>query len=500
MLRRIRRTLAVVTFVPISLLFLDFTGTLHRWLGWLARLQFVPAVLALNAVVVGVLVLLTFLLGRAYCSCWCPLGVLQDLISWFAGRRRKNRFSYLPPLNTLRLAILALFVISLLFGIGSVFVVLEPYGAYGRIVSNLLVPIYSAGNNLLAYFAARIDSYAFYHVDVWIRSIASLVVALVTLGLSGVLSWKYGRLYCNTVCPVGTLLGIASKWALLKPRIDLNRCNGCGRCAKNCKGSCIDSGSQRVDYSRCVACMNCLNECPKQAISYRAASSNANRPAIDRPLGALGASRRQALTLLAVAATSTTARAKPRKVAQTDGGLAAIPKRQPAKRTLSIVPAGANGIENFERRCTACQLCVSVCPNQILRPSTNRAAHLMQPELTFEHGYCRPECTKCSEVCPTGAIHRITASQKAATQIGRAQWYLDRCIIKVDGVSCDSCARHCPTSAIRMVLQDPSQPKGARFPVIDVERCIGCGACEYLCPSRPVSAIRVEGQQRHRLI
>ena len=174
MLRKLRLTLAVLFFVAVTALFLDFTGTtVHTWLGWTAKIQFLPALLALNVGVIVALVLLTLLLGRVYCSVICPLGVMQDGISHLAGQRTKNRFRYSPAKTALRYTVLALFIAALAAGIGSLVALLAPYSAYGRIAQNLLAPLWGWGNNLLAYFAERIDSYAFYRTDVWVRSAAT---------------------------------------------------------------------------------------------------------------------------------------------------------------------------------------------------------------------------------------------------------------------------------------------------------------------------------------
>jgi polyferredoxin len=227
----------------------------HAWFGWLANIQFWPAILALNFAVVAVLVVLTVLLGRIYCSVICPLGVFQDIISWFAGKRKRNRFSYTPAISWLRYGVLALFIIAFFAGIGSLVSLLAPYSSYGRIASNLLAPIYQWGNNLLAYFAEKMNSYAFYSTEIWIKGIPTFVVAVLTFVVIVVLAWRGGRTYCNTICPVGTVLGFISKFSLFKIRIDINKCNACGLCAKNCKASCIDSKNHAIDYSRCVACM-----------------------------------------------------------------------------------------------------------------------------------------------------------------------------------------------------------------------------------------------------
>ena len=124
----------------------------------------------------------------------------------------------------------------------------------------------------------------------------------------------------------------------------------------------------------------------------------------------------------------------------------------------------------------------------------------MQPESSYELGFCRPECTKCSEVCPAGAITKITQADKASIQIGHAVWVKENCLPLTEGVSCGNCARKCPVGAITMVASDPSNPDSPQIPVVNDERCIGCGACENLCPSRPFSAIYVEGHEQHREI
>ena len=171
MLRKIRLVAALLFFTMITLLFLDFTGTVHSWFGWMAKIQFLPAVLALNVGVVIALVLLTLLLGRVYCSVICPLGVFQDIISWVSGKVKKNRFRYSPALSWLRYGVLAVFIVALVAGVVSLAALIAPYSAYGRIISNLLTPLYQWGNNVLALWAERVDSYAFYSVDVWMKGL-----------------------------------------------------------------------------------------------------------------------------------------------------------------------------------------------------------------------------------------------------------------------------------------------------------------------------------------
>ena len=497
MLRRIRLIVALVFFILITLLFLDFTGTLHGWFGWLAKIQFLPAVLALNVGVILLWVVLTLVFGRVYCSVICPLGVFQDVVSWFSGRRKKKkyRFSYSPAVSWLRYGVLGVFIIAMIAGIGSVVALLAPYSSYGRIVSNLFAPVYQWGNNVLAYFAERSDSYAFYETSVWLKSLPTFIIAAGTFVVLVVLAWRNGRTYCNTICPVGTVLGFFSRYSLFRPEIDAEKCTNCSLCSRKCKAACINYKDHRIDYSRCVTCMDCIDSCKHGAISYKYRFGKKEIKETSET-GNTNNARRSFLTGMGLVLVSSAVKAQEKKV---DGGLAVILDKKVPARMTPLVPPGAKGLRNMRTHCTGCQLCVSVCPNQVLRPST-KLETLMQPEMSYERGYCRPECTKCSEVCPAGAILKLTPADKSATQIGHAVWVEKNCVPLRDKVACGNCARHCPTGAITMVPSDADDADSLKFPVVNVERCIGCGACENLCPARPFSAIYVEGHEQHRTI
>lgn len=343
----------------------------------------------------------------------------------------------------------------------------------------------------------------------WIKSAATFGVALATFAVIAVLAWRNGRTWCNTVCPVGTVLGFLSRYSLFRPVIDTEKCIDCGLCARRCKASCIDAKNHEIDYSRCVACFDCLENCSKHAISYTARRKSAKHdesvkhaePAaaesnVVESADGKGISRRKFLSLAAVFAATAAVKAQEKKV---DGGLAVIADKKIPKRSDRITPAGSFSARNMADHCTGCQLCVSVCPNGVLRPSGNLAT-LMQPEMSYERGYCRPECTRCSDVCPTGAIRPITVAEKSSTQIGHAVWIKENCVPLTDGVECGNCARHCPSGAIIMTPSDPEIADSPKIPVVNTERCIGCGACENLCPARPFSAIYVEGHRNHRII
>lgn len=294
-------------------------------------------------------------------------------------------------------------------------------------------------------------------------------------------------------------LGLLSRFSLFRVTIDKSKCNRCGLCSRKCKAACINGLEHRIDYSRCVACMDCIDTCKHGAIGFRMRNfGRSGRQQTEQKVGSgqVDAARRSFLTLTATTAVAAALKAQEKKA---DGGLAVIEDKQIPDRKTPIVPPGALSLSNMAHHCTACQLCVSACPNGVLRPSAQLET-LMQPEVSYERGYCRPECTKCSDVCPTGAILRVTEADKSAIQIGHAVWVKKNCIPLTDGVECGNCARHCPAGAIQMVPSDPEADDSPRIPVINTERCIGCGACENLCPARPFSAIYVEGHERHRII
>lgn len=569
MLRKIRITLAAICFVAVTLLFLDFTGTLHLWFGWLAKIQFLPAVLALNFVVIAILLVLTLLFGRIYCSVICPLGIFQDCVSNLSSRRKgkKARFSYSKEIKLLRYGVLVLFVIALVAGLNALVALLAPYSAYGRMVQSLLAPVWQWGNNLLAWIAERQDSYAFVTKDVWLKSLPTLIVAAVTFVVVVALAWRNGRTYCNTICPVGTTLSFFSRFAMFRPVIDKSKCKSCHACERKCKAACIDVDNHKIDYSRCVDCFDCIDSCRLGALKYRFAwgrgvgsgSTGAKTPQ-NAPVGSKmtsdesknGQNRSSAAPtpvaepvvrqgsptaevtdngkgVSTIDATSPVAepveatdkgrraflvggaaviggsllssipmRAEEEEIKdkKRDGGFAEVlPKKAPNRKT-PITPFGSESVEKFYKHCTACQLCVTVCPNNVLRPSS-RLEHLMQPEMSFEKGYCRPECVKCSEVCPAGAILKITPEEKTEWKVGTAGVDYDLCVVNRDGVSCGNCAHHCPVGAIRMVRKNPDDEKSPRIPSVNEEKCIGCGACENLCPSRPISAITVNGYSVH---
>lgn len=491
---------------------LDFTGTLHGYLSWMAKIQLLPAILATNLIIVVALLVITLIMGRIYCSVICPLGIYQDVVSWLSrklfskGRRKYHHIEHPHIHNVIRGSVLALFIILMVCGMVGVASLIAPYSSFVRMVQTLLQPLYIMANNVLADIAEKADSYAFYEVDVWMRSGTVLVITLVTWLIISFMAARWGRLYCNSICPVGSVLGVLARFSWLKPRVKDDKCIHCGLCERGCKAQAIKVTREgtTIDYTRCVDCFDCLDVCKHDALKFYPRPhpippKGRENTSDSSPLGRLegGRSSRRTFLLSALSAGAGAALAQTGK--KMDGGFAVIKDKVIPERQTPILPPGARSAHIFAQHCTACQLCVSECPNDVLRPSTD-LMHFMQPVMSYERGYCREECHRCSEVCPTGALKLADAAEKVCTKIGQAHWVKKNCIPVTDGVECGNCARHCPTGAIEMMPLDEEDEESPYVPMVNEARCIGCGACENLCPARPLSAIIVEGVEQQQKI
>lgn len=447
----IRRLLALSVLLGFTAL---FTGYGLKHFVFLAKLQFWPAVLASSAITLGVIIALTILAGRWYCSILCPLGILQDI----AYRLKPHNAQQKMPAKIRRISRLAFLLAFLAVGfLGFGFSWFEPYGLFGRIVTTLFITL-TAG------------------------------IAIFTLAI-----WK-GRVWCNWICPIGTILGLLSRFAPFRLKIDSSKCIGCRKCEKKCRASAISIQGKggKIDSALCVQCRDCTVLCPKGAIGALLASPETReeaRPAANENAEVI--ERRSFIIGTAAIGAALIAEGADEKIF--DGGLADISAPGIDSRNASLKPAGSRSIKNFQTKCVGCQLCVKACPNHVLRPS-KRLKDFMQPEMAFDEGYCTIDCAKCSHICPAGAIEAIPSSQKQNIHIGQALWHLDRCIAATEGVNCTACFRHCPVNAIERV----EGPAGAMIPKIDVKKCIGCGACEHVCPSRPMPGITVKALEQHR--
>ena len=273
-LRLLRIIFAGLFFSLIFLFFCDFAGVLPKQLHGLMHIQLVPAILSESILILIFLATLTLLFGRIYCSVICPLGVFQDIISWFTQRgKKKNRkrrwFDYSKPQTILRYSILGICAAFLIFGITAPLLYLDPYSNFGRIAVSLFRPLVMEGNNLLNWIALKLHIYHFYYVTVYTVTGWSLAIAATAFLIVGIMALLRGRLFCNTICPVGTLLGLVSRFSLFRIALDKSKCNSCGLCGKACKSQCMNTKERFIDTSRCVVCFNCLDRCKQEGVSYR---------------------------------------------------------------------------------------------------------------------------------------------------------------------------------------------------------------------------------------
>lgn len=512
-LKWIRTIVAVIFLLSISILFFDFTGKSPPGWHWIAHIQITPAISEFG--MIGLIVCLswlaiTLLFGRIYCSIVCPLGIVQDIFSRLSKtvRGKKGKYRYRTGMMKPRLAFLGIFIVSLIaLPVGVT--ILDPYSNFGRIATSLFRPVFLFGNNLLA--SVGFERFHFQSIHVELHTV---VVAMVALILVGVMALLFGRRYCNSICPVGTFLGLLSRYSLLQIRLK-HDCVACGLCEKSCKGECIDSKNQAVDTSRCVACFNCLGTCKRNSIVYSppllpkpsptAESLSEHQTAtvpIETPSGS-GADRRSflqwsvfSLFLPSMAGSLGAARSSDPPA---DPSLPSGVSRIGYEVTAPILPPGATNVKHFQRRCTGCHLCVSICPSNIIRPSTTELglAGFLQPVIKFDYGFCNYDCTICTEACPSHALIPKTTEEKHHLQIGTVVFLKENCIVHTQDSNCGACAEHCPTGAVKMIAYgDPA--KHLTIPVVEPKFCIGCGACEYICPVRPYRAIYIDGMLQHK--
>lgn len=490
MLKKFRIGISVTLFVLINLFFLDFAGFLPLGFHSVTKIQLVPALLALNVEVLVILLVLSLVFGRVYCSFICPMGVYQDVVAWLSKKfTKKKKYTFSKAMTVLRWTVLAATVIAFIFGFNFLVGLLDPYGAYGRIVTHIFRPAYLAGNNLLEYIFSSFDNYTFYKVGIYSLGVLSTLIALVTLVGIGLLAWRNGRTWCNTICPVGTVLGFISRYSLFRLQFDDDKCNSCGLCAMKCKASCINSKDKKIDYSRCVTCFNCIEACNRSAMKYAPYKWKKTVTNVPENKTVDESKRRflSATVVTAVAATSLMGQ----KVASFTG-------KRALKRNLPIVPPGGLNVENLQEKCISCHLCVSKCPSHVIKPAFTEygLGGMMQPRLYFDHGFCNYDCTVCSDVCPSKALRPLTVEQKHKTQIGQVHFIRHNCIVFTDETNCGACSEHCPTQAVHMVPY-----KGVlTIPETDVSICVGCGGCEYVCPAKPYKAIYVEGLEAHNTL
>jgi len=440
----------------------------------------VPAVLFLSLTVI----LLTLLFGRVFCSFVCPLGTLNNAVSFFERKRVEGRGEKRKGQNVK--------YYLLLFVLGGALAGLEVAGIFDPIsvmirslslsviplfdwlVRSLLEPIYAAGIPVVSPGADVLLS-VLEKTVLPFRSPVFRQTLLIGLIFGGILALNRlrTRFWCRYVCPLGALLGLVSRFQLLKLRMN-EKCTACGECEEVCQGGAAPHLRDGWSPSECLSCFNCDAQCPFGALEWKFSLEKGTRDRMD-----LG--RRWVLGSIA-------------------GGIAAVglTRVSPAwARTdpYLIRPPGALKEEDFLARCIRCGECMKVCITGALQPTLFEGGLLAiwTPVLAPKMGYCEFNCTLCGQVCPTGAIKRLELEEKHKFKIGLAFIDKNRCLPYAQGVPCIVCEEHCPTPEKAIRFREIKAPNGkvVKAPVVDLDLCIGCAICEYKCPVRDIPAIRV---------
>lgn len=491
-LKPLRVVVSLVSFFLILWLFIGLSGKLtHELTRLILFFQFVPSAITLFHFVTAAslgcifILLLTLVFGRVYCSFFCPLGTLQDLVIRVrSGIRGKKRFRFMRPQRWVQYGLLALTVIPVFFGSLFVLNLLDPYSFAGKIFSDLFRPAVGYANNLVVWILKQFNNYSLYPIDTEIFFTPALIYAAVIFAAIVFLALFKGRWYCNAICPVGTFLGLLSRFSLFRIRIDQDQCSSCGLCAGKCKAGCIDQQSKELDFSRCVACYNCLRACRSNSISYSYAWKKPHHPETDPSRRRFMKQTTAALTTLA-------------GVLVANHLLAQGNAEGKSRRPVPATPPGSLSLQQFTTACTACHLCVTACPTKVLQPSFFEFGFdgPFLPRMDFKSGFCNYDCVACSQVCPTEALRTLTVEQKHVTRIGLSKFTKNLCVVPRFQTDCGACSEHCPTKAIEMV----PYLDGLTIPQVNEKICIGCGACEHICPADPGPAISVEPLAVHQI-
>ena len=534
-LKPLRVLVGVVTLSLFVWAFSDFTHRVPQELfSALTWAQFVPSLLQSVWIVLGVatggfvlVILLTLLFGRVYCSWICPLGIFNDVFYYIGKKLRPKRkkMRYTLSNDWFRYSLLFLVVVTVVFfGINIFLSLLDPYSIFGRFAADFGKPAYLYINNGLHRVSQGILPGMFHLENIKSIPWEALLIPGVFLGLIAGMSFFRGRLYCNTICPVGTLLGALSHLSLFRIGFNRSGCTRCGECMFACKSQCIDIKNLKVDFSRCVGCFNCIDACKNNSMGYQWFRKKQKEKPRMQPVQDSGPdhSKRKFIAgaLLALPLVSATLRKT-----QAQGGSSGLQGgtgnassgvenpaegidtavaeyksgRNPVAKENAVMPPGAVSFQHFSAACTACHLCVSACPTGVLRPSFLEFGwlHMLKPHMDYDASFCNFACTTCSDVCPTGALVKFSPPEaKMTAQIGIAEFHPNNCIVETEHTACGACAEHCPTQAVHMV---PFHIPGLTIPKVEPDLCVGCGACEYACPTRPYRAIFVNGLIQHQV-
>ena len=431
-----------------------------------ADIEFFPAFIA-GSIAAIVWILLALVRGRVFCSFGCPLGFIQDVTGFLGRKIRRKKSCVQSPRRFLRYGAGIFLLVLFAFGFSSFAGFFEPFSATGRFFNTWLRPLFQYIGNVTGLWN-------FSEITPVVPGVAG-AAAFIMLLVAGSAFFKE-RLFCNTLCPAGFLLGLFSRISRYRLKFS-GSCTRCKACEKVCKAGCIDVEKGFIDNERCVVCGNCENVCKFSGLTC----ADTFLPDTEPP-GQLDGKRRLFLGGIAAA-----------------GVAAAMGKDvlKPAAGKLPCAPPGAGKIGEFNLKCTGCQLCIANCTGKVLTPAGLEygLAGIGQPRLLPEKGFCDYNCNKCSSICPAGALTPLTLAEKKRWRVGMVTYFRERCVVVKDGEACGACAEHCPTGALDMV----DYKDGLTIPKVTPELCIGCGGCEFICPVRPLRAVEVSGVEQQSL-
>jgi len=504
-LKSVRVALAVLFLAFTMMIFLDFTGVITAALTRpVVFLQFAPSLIkfirlaGFGSAGFLVVIVLTVLFGRVYCSTVCPAGTFQDVFIYLKRKLSpQHRFRYVKANHMVSVTILLIVTFTMLAGSTLLITLLDPYSNFGRMTAHLVRPVLIGINNLFVAVMGTGHSLFLKPVDLKKISLLPFFFSMIFMGVLLFFSLSRGRQYCNLICPVGILLGYLSRIALFRIRLHKGLCNSCAACLSVCKAGCIDIRNSEVAFSRCVGCFNCLSVCPSGGVDYgltwRTTTTEKGKTGAESDVDL---SKRRFLAVSGALLASLMALAvrgkSPGRMASDTAKVirGGISEGSP----VPVTPPGSLGYDHFTAACTACHLCVTACPTQVLQPSLfdYGLLGLMQPRMDYMTNYCNYECTLCTAVCPTGAILPLTSEEKKLTQLGKSRFIKEECIVYTKKTACGACSERCPTKAVNMVHYE----NALTIPEVNNEICIGCGACQYACPIDP-KAIVVDANRVH---
>ena len=472
----------------------------------------IPAMMLWSLVVVAI----TVLFGRFFCAWVCPMGTLNHISSFVPGRKKAaniKRNGY-DKRQRLKYYLVVVVLIAAVFGL-QLTGYLDPFSVLIRSFGLAVYPVFnflirSAVYPLLAldwpwltpavagfysFMREHVLSFEqpYFYQGVLIGLIFTAILLLNTLRR---------RFWCRYLCPLGALLGFLSRFSFLKLKVDENKCTHCMACKANCEGACDPQSTESWIRSECLPCYNCVESCPSGAIKLTLAMPKLRGEAkVDLTKRALVGSGLTALGAMALL------RVDPRKSSHpgSSGNTREVNKFNPAL----IRPPGAVAEKEFLERCIKCGECMKVCIKNAIHPTLMEAGleGMWTPYLKMQLGYCEYNCTLCGQVCPTGAIQKLTQEKKNKTKIGLAMFDKNRCIPYSLGKPCIVCEEVCPTSpkAIKFeeveVIDYEGKTSVVKRPHIDPDLCVGCGICEYVCPlvDKPGVYVTSIGESRSRL-